>query len=72
VTVCFLTSGFFLCLILSAKLLTLDHYALGQKESLVEAAQFQYEPDESYDKCFRCGSWYHNSFHHNHRCSDSV
>lgn len=71
-TVFFLTSGFFLCLILSAKLLTLDHYTLGQKETLVEAAQAQYEPEENYAKCLGCGSWYHNSINHNHRCSDSV
>jgi hypothetical protein len=72
VTVFFLTSGFFLCLILSAKLLTLDNYTLGQKESMVEAAQVQYEPDESYDKCLGCGSWYQNSINHDHRCSNSV
>jgi len=72
VTVFFLTLGFFLCLILSTKLLALDHYTLNKKEPLVETAQSQYKPDESYDKCFRCGFWYHNSFNHNHHCSDSV
>ena len=71
-TVFFLTSGFFLCLILSAKLSTLERYTLGKKESLADVGQLQYSPDENYAKCFRCGSWYHNSINHNHHCSNSV